>query len=435
MSASVILLLTIAVIIFLAICRVPIWAAIFVGTVIIQFFVNHLPLSGIFITITEGLSKVAFMCVPFFMLTGALVEASSLGRRLIDFCVVLFRKARSGLAVACLIANAFFGAVSGSANASVALFGKIMYTPLRENYDDSLSLGLICSSSTLSAIIPPSLTMIMYGIATSTSIAKLFTAGFIPGIAITVVVLIYLIVRNRLHDRQTAAIQADAGQNVASTVELSLKRAFIRALPILFLPVLIFGGIYGGIFTPTEAGAVSSLYTLLIVVLLRDIDFRRFTGVLKSTMTTCGFLFALIGASIAFAQAITVAQVLQKLEVVLSHIGPIGFLLLLNAVLLVAGCFLDGTCAILILAPIFVPVGVALGLNPIHLGIVFTVNLSLGMFTPPFGLAIFTLQGVTGAKYGAIVRAVVPFIVIYLLMTLLFTFVPAFSTWLPGLIY
>ena len=433
MSSSILLLIGFLIIIALALTRSPIWIALFIGTVFIQVFVNKLPLTGIFLTMTEGLAKTSIMCIPFFILTGTIVEHSTLGARLVDFCVLALRKVKGGLAVAILVANGFFGAVSGSSGAAAVLFGKITYKPLKENYDEQTSLGLLTSSSVLSAIIPPSMTMIMFCIATSTSIMRLFMAGFLPGIIIIAVVFIYLKISIGKKIKTGKFISSELA-SVTSVKDLTLGRAFWRAMPIFVLPVIIFGGIYGGIFTPTEAGAVSSIYCIIISLIMRDINTKGMITVLKSTMQTCAFTMILIATSVAFAQAITIAQVMQRIESLFATTNIYMYLLLLNLILLIAGCFIDGVAAILILAPIFVPVGISLGLSAIHLGIVFTVNISLGCFTPPFGMSIFTIQGVTGAKYGNIVRSLIPYIIIYLSMTLLITYIPGISLLLPSLL-
>jgi len=432
-NSSMLLLIGFAIIIVLALIRTPIWIALFIGTAFIQVFVNKMPLTGIFLTMTEGLAKTSIMCIPFFILTGTVVEHSTLGARLVDFCVLALRKIKGGLAVAILVANGFFGAVSGSSGAAAVLFGKITYKPLKENYDELTSLGLLTSSSVLSAIIPPSMTMIMFCIATSTSIMKLFMAGFLPGIIIIAAVFVFIKISIGKKIK-TGEFSSSEVASVTSVKGLTLLKSFWRAMPIFILPVIIFGGIYGGIFTPTEAGAVSSIYCIIIALSMRDISLKGMLTVLKSTMQTCAFTMILIAASVAFAQSITIAQVMQRIEGLFAVTNVYVYLLFLNILLLVAGCFIDGVAAILILAPIFVPVGISLGLNAIHLGIIFTVNISLGCFTPPFGMSIFTIQGVTGAKYGSIVRSVIPYIIIYLVMTLLFTYIPGISLFLPSLI-
>ena len=436
MGSSILILIAILLIVAAVIVRVPIYAAIIAGTIFIQVFVNKLPLTGLFMTLTEGLNKPSLMCIPFFITVGTFVQNSTLGDRLIELCVVALRKVRSGLAIACVVANAVFGAISGSGAAAVALFGKIIYKPLEENYDSDIALGIITSSGTLSGIIPPSISMIVFGIATNTSIAKLFIGGFIPGIIIVMIVSVYISIRIKRNEK--AKIQNSKGnENIHKEVSYEgtkVSSSLYRALPVLVLPAIIFIGIYGGVFTPVEAASVAVLYCLIITIALREVKFKKLVLIFRNSMKTTVQIFVVVMASIAFAQAITIAQVPKMVSDFVSGMDRTMFLILLNIILLIIGCLVETASAILIFAPIFVPAALTLGINPIHLGLIFTVNLAIGMFTPPFGMNLFVAQSSIGAPFGKIVHSVVPYMIIYFTGCLLVTYIPQLSIWLPSLL-
>ena len=212
-------------------------------------------------------------------------------------------------------------------------------------------------------------------------------------------------------------------------------RAFKRGIPVLLLPVLVLGGIYGGFVTPTEAGALSAVYCVVVsVFVLREIKPRQIVGILRDSMTTTAQVFLLIAASAFFARALTISQLPQWITSTFGSLPQVEFLLLLNILLLIVGCFFDPSAAILILAPMLLPAAQSLNISPIHLGIIFTVNLSVGMFTPPFGLNIFVAQSVLGYDMKTITKALIPFIILYLIGVLLITYVPVISTLLPAIL-
>ncbi len=413
----------IIVIIGFALLNIPIYMTILAGTLYLQIFVNNMSLAGTFNTMVESIAKTSLLCIPFFILAGNLMQISSLGSRLVDIFAAILKNVRGGLAIAALIANAFFGAISGSSPAAVATFGPILYKPLEKNYGPKLSLGLLTSSGALSIIIPPSITLVVYAAATSQSVAELFMAGFLPGIAIVVLVSIYLAAKS---EPVTAKSGLFDGKEIGT--------AFKRSVPVIILPLIILGGIYSGIFTPTEAAAVAAFYAAAASLVLKDIKWKDIPKIIGDSSKTAGQLMIIIASSIAFAQAATVAQLPAMVSEAFTGMGKIEFLLLLNVVLLIVGCFFETSSAVLLLSPLLLPTALALGIDPIHLGLVFTVNLAIGMFTPPFGLNIFVVQGVLGKKIGEISRSVVPFIIIYVAAVLIITYVPAISLFLPDLL-
>jgi C4-dicarboxylate transporter DctM subunit len=423
----------------LAVLRIPLYLTILSATLFLQIFVNHISLAGTINSTIESVAKSSLLCIPFFILVGNLMQNGSLGRRLTDLFMVLLRRVQFGLSVAALLSNAFFGAISGSAPAAVATFSKIIYKPLAEQYDEKLAIGLITSSGTLSTVIPPSITLVIYGAATNTSTARLFMAGFLPGVMIVLIVTGYLVVRckNSFRYRSEAPdkpLDSRGGSEVFSAVDINAKTALLRALPVLLLPVLILGGIYCGAFTPTEAAAIAIVYTCVASLLLRDLRINDLPRVLMDSAKTAAQIMIMISMSSAFAQAAIVAQLPQTVTTLFISLSPLQFIFLLNILLLFVGCFFEPGAAILILGPLILPTASALGIDPIHLGIIFTVNLSIGMFTPPFGLNIFVVQGVLGKKMGLIAKSAVPYMILYFISTLLVSYIPPISLFLPGLL-
>ncbi|MCG9968195.1 TRAP transporter large permease [Pelotomaculum terephthalicicum JT] len=408
----------------LLIINVPIYLAILTAAIYLQVFVNHVALSAVFVGLYESLTKPSMLAIPFFILTGALIESSTMGKRLIDIFISLLKNVRAGLPISCLLANAVFGAISGSAPAAAATFGKVINEPLEKAHGEKLSLGLITSSGALSTIIPPSIIMIIYGVATDTNVATLFQAGFIPGLVIVAIISVYLFVRYKRSN--LAGGKTDFAE---------VGRSFIRGLPVIVLPVLILGGIYAGVFTPTEAGAIAAVYSFVIgVFVLKDIKWSETIPILMNASRITGQIFLLISASIVFAQAATMAQIPQLIVEGFSGLGPIMFLVILNVLLLIVGCFFEPGAAILILAPLLLPTARVLGIDTLHLGIVFAVNLSIGMFTPPFGLNIFVVQSILKKPMARISSSVMPYVALYVIGLLILTYIPELSLWLPRLL-
>ncbi|MBQ9032091.1 MAG: TRAP transporter large permease [Parasporobacterium sp.] len=418
-----ILIPVLLILIVMSLLKCPIYVSILLSAIYLQIFVNHMSISNLFTGVFESMTKSALMAVPFFMVAGSIIAASSLGKRLINVFIELLKAVRGGFPIACVVANGIFGAISGSGPAATAVFGKICYEPLKERHGEKLSLGVIVSSASLSTIIPPSVSMIIFGVATETSITKLFLAGLIPGILIVAVVAVYLVIRCKP--------KKDAPKVSFSWKEF--RHALWKGLPVLVLPVIVLGSVYSGICTPTESGALSALYAFVVAVFfLRDIKIRQLPTVFKDAARTTAQVFLLIATSTVFSQAATVAQLPQLLQEAFAGMGYVQFLLMLNIVLLIVGCFFDTGAAILILAPMLMPTALALGINPLHLGIVFISNLAIGLFTPPFGLNIFVAQSVLKRPMGIISKSVLPYIALYFGSVLLITYVPILSTWLPG---
>jgi len=429
------------ILIVLGALNIPIYLVILAATVYLQVFVINVPVTGIFNSLIESLAKNSFLCVPFFVLTGALIQSSSLGTRLINFFIALLKNIRAGLAVACLVANAFFGAISGSAPAAVATFSKIIYEPLKEEEGDKTAIGILTSSGALSTIIPPSITLIIFGLATETSVTQLFMASFLPGVLIVLLVTIYLVWNANRRLKRIAVEKKITYEDLKHRKGpifnwKEIWHAFVKGIPVLILPVIILGGVYAGLATPTESGAIAALYSFIVpTFILRETKFQKLKSSLIDATRVTAQLFILIACSTAFAQATAMAQLPQMITAYFANMSQFGFLLLLNILLLIVGCFFDPGAAILILAPLLMPTAVSLGINPVHLGVVFSFNLSIGMFTPPFGLNIYVVQSVLRKPMGYISRSVAPYVILYIAVLFIITYIPQISLFLPKLLY
>jgi C4-dicarboxylate transporter DctM subunit len=366
--------------------------------------------------------------VPFFILAGAFMTTGGVARRMIDFANALVGHFRGGLAMAALLASAFFAAVSGSAPATVVAVGSVMIGGMvASGYTKSFSAGVICNSGTLGILIPPSLVMVVYGAITESSIGRLFIAGILPGILLTVVMMGTITV---IAHRQQMPRQDRVGFKV-------VVKTFREALWGLMLVVIILGGIYAGIFTPTEAAAVAAVYAFFIAVFVyRDITIKQVPEVLIEASRVTVMLMFIIANAFMFAFLLTTEQIPQLASSFLVDLGlPVwGFLLLLNVLLLAAGNFMEPTSVVLILTPIIFPIAMDLGLDPIHLGVLMIVNMQIGLVTPPVGLNLFVTAGIAEMSLEETIKASFPWLIVLLAVLMLITFVPWISLVVPDLL-
>jgi C4-dicarboxylate transporter DctM subunit len=366
------------------------------------------------------------LAVPFFILAGAFMTTGGVAKRLIAFANALVGHFQGGLAMAALLACAFFSAVSGSSPATVVAVGSIMIAGMqRSGYSKEFAAGLICNAGTLGILIPPSIVLVVYGAVTETSIRDLFMAGILPGLLLTGALLISVavIARRQNMPRQPKADFA------------TLLRTARVAVWGLLLIVIILGGIYMGVFTPTEAAAVAAVYAFFVAVFVyRDIRLREVPRVLTDGAKVTAMLMFIIGNAFLFGFVLTTEQIPQMASDWITSLGlpPWAFLIAVNLLLLVAGNFMEPTSVILILAPILFPIATELGIHPVHLGIIMTVNMEIGLITPPVGLNLFVTSGVAGMSAAAVVRAALPWLLVLLAVLIVITYVPAVSLSLPA---
>jgi C4-dicarboxylate transporter DctM subunit len=365
------------------------------------------------------------LAVPFFVLAGAFMTTGGVARRMIAFANALVGHYPGGLAMAALLACALFAAVSGSSPATVVAVGSIMIGGMvRSGYTREFAAGLICNAGTLGILIPPSIVMVVYGAVTETSIGELFVAGVVPGIVLTAMLMLAVAVLARRLDLPR---QPRAGWR-------EMQRAGRDAIWGLLLVAIILGGIYGGAFTPTEAAAVSAVYAFVIAVFVyRDIRMRDVPRVIADAAKVTAMIMFIIANAYLFQFVLTTEQVPQATSqwIVDLELPPWAFLIVLNLMLLVAGSFMEATSVVLIFAPIMLPIAVALGIDPVHLGIIMTINMEIGMITPPVGLNLFVTSGVAELPVTAVIRAALPWLLVLLAALALVTYVPWLSLVLP----
>lgn len=413
--------MTIAIII-LFICLIigfPIYIGLLLSGMYLLVVVFGIPLDMVVTSMFDGAGKFSLTAVPFFVLAGCFMERTSIADRLVGSFSPWLIRMRGGITIAAVCANEVFGAMSGSAPAAAGTIGKAMFPAVSEKNGEGFALGLFASCGALAIIMPPSINMIIFATATNASIGDLFKAGIVPAVIIGLLISAYIVIKSK-----------PPRDDERFSLKYALRLVW-KGLPALLLPILILGGIYGGVFTPTEAGAVSAIYALLVPLLLfKEMSWKKLRACLFETVKLTGQIFILIAASTVFSKALTIAQVPTNLGAALEGLGPVGFLLLLNIILLIVGCFFDPTSAILILAPVFTPIALSQGISLIHLGIVFTVNLAIGMFTPPFGLNLFIIQSIFKRPIETISKNIVPFLAVYIVSLAIVTYIPQLYLWL-----
>jgi tripartite ATP-independent transporter DctM subunit len=372
--------------------------------------------------VMAGLDSFPLLAVPLFILMGNLMEKAGLSRRLIDLIDMLVGRVHGALGYVTVIACAMFGALTGSAPATVAAIGAIMMPAMiAQKYPTALATGITASSGALGNIIPPSIALILYGATVNVSIPKLFVANILPGLLMALAfMLTHMLLTRRLRVPRTAA---------RSYTSQEMVMVALKAIPSLLMPIVILGGIYGGVFTPTEAAAVGVVFSLVLGVCYQQFTFGTLWQVMKSSVETSSMVGIILGAAGIFGWILASARIPMLMVTELTPLLDTQFLYLalLVVFLLLVGCVMDAAASIVILAPILVPIGIALGVDPIHLGVVFCVNLVVGFFTPPFGLNLFTTVSVSGQPYEVVVRGVMPFVIAAILVLFILAYVPDIS--------
>lgn len=369
------------------------------------------------------------MAIPFFVFAGELMGGGGISKRLLDVANVFFGRIAGGLAIVTVVVCMFFAAISGSGPATVAAVGgMVVPTMLKKGYDKKFVLALIAAAGSIGVIIPPSIPMVVYSVTTNSSVSKLFMAGFIPGFVIGLGLILYAYLFAKRH-----GYKGDEGKfdwKVAGKEVWDGKWALIS-------PVIILGGIYGGIFTPTEAAAVSVIYSMIVgVFIYKELDFKGMLAVTKNACETTASILIVIGCAAAFSKVLTLARVPMAVANGLTSLTDNKFiiLLLINLLLLLVGCFMETLCAIMILAPIFLPVITALGVNVTHFGIIMVVNLAIGFITPPLGVNLFVASRVGETSLDNVIKGIIPFLIIMIGILLLLTFIPSISLFLPNIL-
>ena len=406
---------------------VPMWL-IFLVLAIAALIAQVASMEVVVQGLTGTINNLVLLSVPGFIFAGGIMARGGMAARLIDWISALVGRVPGGMALTTITAAELFGAISGSSAATVAALGRVLYRGLKdEGYSERFVLGLLTSSGAIAIIIPPSITMILFSVMTNASVGKLFLAGFIPGILVGICAAVYCVwfaVRNGV----SAGRQWSAAE---------IWRTSKEVIWTLGAPIIIFGGIYGGFTTPTEASMIVSVYAVLVSVFIyREIDWQGVWEVLHETADLSAKLFIIVAAAGVFSWYLAAEAVPQTLVSMIEgmKLQPWVILLVINVILLIVGMFMDPNSAVVLLAPLLWPIAQHAGVDIIHFGIIFTVNLAIGMFTPPFGLNLFVAGSLFRAPSTLIVSGLVPFFVTYLIALAIITYVPILSLWLPGIL-
>jgi len=407
----------------------PIAIALGLSSVLTILLFGQDSLASLSLKLFETSEHFTLLAIPFFILSGAFMTTGGVAKRMIRFANACIGHLRGGLAMASVMACMLFAAVSGSSPATVVAVGSIVIAGMvRNGYTKEFAAGVICNAGTLGILIPPSIVMVVYAAATETSVGKLFMAGVIPGIVLGLMLMTAIYFRARYLDipRQPRASLREV---------LVAGRDSIWGLLLLFI---ILGGIYGGVFTPTEAAAVAAVYAFVIAVFVyRDVGITKVPHVLVDAARVTVMLMFIVANALLFAHVLTTERIPQAIteQIVAMGMEPWQFLIVVNILLLIAGNFMEPTGIILILAPILFPIATELGIDPVHLGIIMVVNLEIGMVTPPVGLNLFVTSGITGMPIFQVVRAALPWLMVLLTFLVIATYVPQISLFLPGLLF
>jgi len=402
-------------------CGFPIFIVLIASASVAVVFFMQMPLPVLHQTLYGALDSYPLLAVPFFIYAGELMGRGSITTRIVDFVQEGVGPVRGSVGLTTVGTSAIFGAISGVSAASVATIGRAMLPALRkDNYPETFSAGLVTAMGAIDVVIPPSVPMIIYASAAQQSLPKLYAAGVLPGILISLMIASYVV--------WFAARQGiGAGRKFHWN---AFVRATGRSAWALGAPVIILGGIYGGVFSPTEAAAVACLYSMFVTRLVfRELSLRDILDIARTTALFTSQILIIVACASVFGWLLTVNQVPAQLIAWINALAVPHWTLLftVNVLLLAVGCFIDPISAILLLSPLLVPMMQAIGVDAIHFGVIMTVNLAIGLFHPPFGINIFVAQSVLGLDLKTIYRGIVPFLLIYLLALALITYIPWIS--------
>lgn len=416
-------LLIILLLVFLAI-SVPIYLSIGLASFIaVMVFSDIIPMVLIQ-RMFAGLDAFSLMALPFFVLAANIMDGGGLSRRILDFSRALVGHLAGGIALTTQVASMFFGALSGSSPATVIAIGKIMYPELiKGGYNKSFSGGLLASSGAVSLVIPPSITLIIFAAVTGVSVSSLFIAGITAGIVLGLSSIVYIYIYAKKH-------------NIPKNKRASRKELvnnFGKAFWSLLVPVIILGGIYTGIFSPTEAAVVSVVYAFVIgFFVYKELNLKNTFKIAIDSAITSAQILVLVASAKLFGWVLTREQVPQQVAsfMIENVTSVILFLLILNIILLIMGMFMEGIAAITVTAPLIYPAAMAMGIDPVHLGIIMVTNLAIGMYTPPFGMNIFIAQTITKLEMKEMMPGITKFLAFNIVGLLIITYIPDISLFL-----
>ncbi len=374
----------------------------------------------------QGLNSFPLMAVPLFTFAGEVMGRGGISKRLINVARLFSGRFTGGLGIVTIITSLFFAAIAGTGSAAVAAIGLIMIpTMVEHGYDKGYSSALVATAGTVGVIIPPSVCMVVYAVAAGASINGLFMAGIIPGLLIGVGLIIYSYVYSRRKGYK--------GEETRYSLVEAL-RIIVNAIPGLMIPVIILGGIYGGVFTPTEAAAVAGIYGVLVgIFVYKEIKWSDLTHIIFRSVLLCAPVLIIIGVSTGFGRILTIAQIPEKIANVILGLTSNKYLvlMLINILLLIVGTFMETNAAIIILTPILLPIVSKLGVDAVHFGVIVVMNLSIGFITPPLGANLFMACQVGDIPFDNLVKKIWPWIIVMIALLLLITYIPSIALYLP----
>jgi len=414
--------------IVMALIGVPVAYALALSVSLVLYAYMDLPQVLITHNMFSGIDSFSFMAVPFFMLAGAFMSAGGVTKRLVGVAQAMVGSFTGGLAQAVAVAGMFFAAISGSSAATTAAIGSTMVDEMeRKGYRRELATGIVAAAGTVGIVIPPSITFVVYGVIANTSIGDLFMAGVLPGVLMGVAMCAmgWYIARRE-------GIPAEGTFSVIHLLK-TIKEAFWA----LMTPVIIIGGIYGGIFTPTEAAAVAAVYGIVVgLFIYKELQLKDFPEIVFKAVIGTTLIMFLVGAAKVFGWLMTNLQIPHHIgeAVIAFTASPLAFLMIMNVLLLVLGTLVNASAAVVILTPIFLPVALSMGIDPLHFGVVMVVNLAIGCITPPVGLDLFVASAITKVPLEKVMKATLPYLGALIVTLLFITAIPEISLFLPNIL-
>ncbi|OXS79061.1 TRAP transporter large permease [Domibacillus enclensis] len=401
---------------------VPIGIAIGLATLFTIIYTGALPIEFLMKELTTSVDSFPLLAVPYFILAGEIMGKGGISRRLFDVADSIVGNKTGGIAMATIITCMFFAAISGSGPATVAAIGGIMIPAMVEKgYDKRFATAVVASAGSIGVIIPPSIPMVIYGVSGSVSIGDMFIAGILPGILVGIALMVYAYI----HSKKMGYTGSDHKASIKG-----IGQAVWKAKWALAIPVIILGGIYGGIFTPTEAAVVAVVFGLFVGLLLyKELKLKDLPQIFVDSALTTATVLVIVGAATAFGRLLTIEQIPNKIANAMLSVSsePIVIIMLITLLLLIVGCFMDTIAAIIILTPILLPVALQIGYDPIHFGIIMIVNLAIGFITPPLGVNLFVGAGISGLSLEQLSKAIIPFFIAMLLTLFIVIVIPQLS--------
>ncbi|GEN54677.1 TRAP transporter large permease [Halobacillus faecis] len=404
---------------------VPIGIALGLSTLATIFYTGAIPVQFLMKELVTSVDSFPLMAVPFFILAGEIMGKGGISERLFNFANALVGNKTGGFAMATIVTCMFFAAISGSGPATVAAIGGIMIPAMvRQGYDKKFATATVAAAGSIGVIIPPSIPMVIYGVVGGASIGDMFIAGIIPGFIVGGALLAWAYIYSRQQGYKGLA---------EKTSLATIGKTFWEAKWALVIPVIILGGIYGGIFTPTEAAVIAVVYGMIAgLFLYRELSIKDMPKIFADSALTTATVLIIVGSATAFGRLLTIEQIPTQVANFMLSISEneIILILLITLLLLIVGCFMDTLAAIIILTPILLPIAVNLGYDPIHFGIIMVVNLAIGFITPPLGVNLFVGSGISGLSIEQLSRAIIPYFFAMIFSLLMITFIPELSLWL-----